>query len=94
MKSWKCLDLGHVGGLWPFVPLAHIEPYPITFGQRFEAITRDRRKMDEHVGAAVLLDEPETFSVVEPLNRTFCHFNVLLFFSGRAEGEKCAGKFN
>jgi hypothetical protein len=74
------LNLDHVGGLGAFLTLGHIEAHPIAFGQGLEAFRLDGRKVNENIGATILLDETETLGVIEPLYRTLCHCFTCSFF--------------
>gem|GEM_PF-2066737 len=61
--------------------LGDFEAYAVPLGERFEAFALNFRKMDENVGPIVLLNETETFCVVEPLHGTFCHFDLHVLFA-------------
>ena len=55
--------------LRPLLPLADLELHALTFVERLEAGTLDRREMDETVLAtAVWRDEPVALLCVEPLH--------------------------
>jgi len=56
-----------------------IEAYPISFGERFEPVTLDLGKVDEHVWSIILLDEPEAFCIVKPFHCPFCHLFLPAF---------------
>src|SRR4029077_20321190 len=58
--------------------LLDLELHPVTFGQRAEALRRDRRVVHEHIRAAVLLDETEALRVVKPLHLALRHLRLLL----------------
>jgi hypothetical protein len=48
--------------------------------QAFKAVRVDSGMMNKHIRTAFLLDESETFLVVEPLNRSIRHNNILLSY--------------
>jgi len=58
--------------LEPFRTLDDIELHIVAIGESFEAITLDSGIMNENIIAAVVLNEPEAFSLVKPLYGTFC----------------------
>src|SRR5688572_1746052 len=63
-----------VRGLRALRALHDVETHTLAFLQRTEALRGDRRKMHEHVRAAVFgRDETEALGVVEPLHGTETH---------------------
>jgi hypothetical protein len=91
-ESRQVSDLAHVGSLRTLLALGHVAGNPITFSQRFEPVTLDGREVDENIGAAVLLDETETLGVVEPFNRTLCHFFCSFVFPVEPAWNVCSGR--
>src|SRR6266545_8363178 len=73
------LGLSDVGGLETLRAPGHLELDPIAFAEALEARGLDGAEVDEHVLAALLRDEPETFCIVEPLHCAACHDVPLLF---------------
>jgi hypothetical protein len=67
------LNLAYIRRLGAFLALSDIKAHPVSFGQRFETITLDLGKVDEHVWSVVLFDKPKTLCIVEPLYCTFWH---------------------
>src|SRR5258706_13979585 len=59
---------GDVGRLLAPGPGDHIELDAVTLRQALESIPVDGRDVDEDVGAALILDEPEALGYVEPLD--------------------------
>lgn len=70
----SCLNSAHIGRLGAFLTLGDRETHAISFGEGFETIPLNFRKMDEYVGPIVLLDKTKTFCVVKPLHGAFSHF--------------------
>lgn len=61
-------------------PLNNLKIYPTTLFQGFEAIHLDRGKVREHIFTSILgFNEPESFGIVEPLDRACCHAASPLF---------------
>ena len=79
----KGLLLHHVGSLRALRTVLHFESDALAFSERLEAFSLDSREMNEYVRTVVLLDETETFAVVEPLDCTFYHFLILFVSSAR-----------
>ena len=75
--SW----LGYVRGLRPLRSVGDLELDPIILGEALEAVTLDGREVNENVGAVLLLDEPETLGVVEPLHGTSESFSHCALYS-------------
>jgi len=50
----------------------------LTFGERLESVHHDRRKVDEHILAAFLLNEAIPLRVIEPLHFPSGHASCLL----------------
>src|SRR4026209_102157 len=67
----------HVGGLEPLRALGHLELDLVALRQALEALRLNGIEMHEHVLAALLRDESITLRIVEPLDRTPCHWNQL-----------------
>src|SRR5579875_747326 len=72
----RCLAFGgHFRCLHALRALHDLELHPLAFLEAAEALRTDRREMHENVRpAAVRRDETEPLGVVEPLHRTYCHF--------------------
>jgi hypothetical protein len=64
LASW----LGYVRSLRPLRSVGDLELDPIIFGEALEAVSLDGREVNENVWAVLLLDEPKTLGVVEPLH--------------------------
>jgi hypothetical protein len=67
------LSIGYLGGddvfrLWALLALCDGKFDSLAFGERFEAVTRNRTEVCKNVGARFLLDEAEAFGFVEPFN--------------------------
>src|SRR6266516_3139725 len=62
-------DSRDVGRLFALGAGDHVEFDAIPLGQRPESLTADGREVDEHLLAAILLDEPESLALVEPFDR-------------------------
>src|SRR3954471_14791663 len=75
----KALEDPDVRGLWAFRPLPELVFDLRAFGERPEAISGDRREMDERILPAVIgRDEAEALLVAEPLHDTGSHPTALL----------------
>jgi len=57
----------------PFGPWATFEFDRIALGETAEALSLDRREVDEHIGTRLLRDKAKALRVVEPLHLTLCH---------------------
>src|SRR6266849_4029284 len=64
------LSADHIGRLEALGALEQIKLHRFAFVERAVAILLNRGEMDEHVFASGALDEPVTFSPVEPLHCT------------------------
>jgi hypothetical protein len=59
----------HVGGLFASVLILHrVELDDLSFVQRAEAVGDDRGMMDEELFSRILLNEPVTLGLAEPLD--------------------------
>jgi hypothetical protein len=54
------------------------ERYRITLGQSLEAIHLDGGEVNEHIRTSILLDETESFGIIEPLDLALRHCLPLL----------------
>ena len=72
------LRSGHVLGRRPFVALLHLKIHLVTFSECFEAGHVDRGVMNKYIPTAILLNETEPFSFVEPLYSSTYHSDNLL----------------
>src|SRR5690348_340890 len=61
-------DALHVRGVESLGARLDLELDFLSFGERLEAVHRDRRKVDEHVLAPFLLNEAVPLGVIEPLH--------------------------
>jgi hypothetical protein len=79
---FKLRGLGYVGCLQALGALDDLERNLVAFVQRLEAVSRDGRKVHEHVLAIVLRDKTKPLAVIEPLHYTVCHscFSSASFF--------------
>src|SRR5690242_306464 len=68
-----CLQRGDVRRLQALRTVHDLELHALTLGQRAEALSRDGGVVHEHVGPALLSDEPKPLRVVEPLHGTLFH---------------------
>jgi len=65
------LDFGYILGLGAFGALCNVEPYSLSFVQRFVTITLECGEVNKHILATVNLDEAKTLLGVEPLDFAF-----------------------
>src|ERR671918_2507466 len=63
-------DLDDLGRLQTLRTLGHLELNCVPLGEALEAVTLDRRVVDEEVLALLPRDEPVALGVVEPLDFT------------------------
>jgi hypothetical protein len=61
----------HILCLRAFLTLSHIHRNFLAFVKSFSSGTVNCAKVDEYVLATFLLNETETFLIIEPLNSTF-----------------------
>jgi hypothetical protein len=66
--SFLRVQLEYISRLWSARTFNDFKFYPLTFFQRLETFHLDGGKMDEHVSAAVALDEAVAFLRAEPLD--------------------------
>lgn len=66
------LLLNDVRSLKTFGSLLDFKFHSIALGKRLKTIAFNRGEMDENIFAPFLLDEAESFTVVEPLDCAFC----------------------
>src|SRR5438128_5344973 len=66
-------DLADVLRLQALRTLGDLEFDRIALGETAEALSLDRREVDEHIGTRLLRDEAKALRVVEPLHLTLCH---------------------
>lgn len=84
---WPQLELLDVLRLGTFGIMDDLKLDRLAFGERFESIPLDGRKMDEDVRPAFLLDKSVPFPFIEPFHRTACH--VLLTSPTRLPPDEC-----
>jgi len=68
------LNLFYIRSLKAFWAVHNIERNCFAFSKRFETVGDDSREVYEYIFTVILLDEPKSFGVIEPLNFTLCHF--------------------
>src|SRR4029077_20180150 len=68
-----CSDLADVLRLQALRTLGDFEFDRIALGETAEALSLDRREVDEHIGTRLLRDKAKALRVVEPLHLTLCH---------------------
>lgn len=68
---FRILQRIYVLCLRPFLALSYFHSNFLAFVQRLSSSTVNGTKMDEYVLSTFLLNETETFLVIEPLNGTF-----------------------
>src|SRR5438445_3283031 len=80
LSEWRAerLHSDDVRRVKPLLAGFHLELDDLSFRQRLEAVHLDRREVDEHVLAALLLNEAVPFGVIEPLHLSLCHSICLL----------------
>src|SRR2546423_2736138 len=66
-------DLADVLRLQALRTLGDLEFDRIALGETAEALSLDRREVDEHIGTRLLRDKAKALRVVEPLHLTLCH---------------------
>src|SRR5213080_1073613 len=66
-------DLADVLRLQALGTLSDLELHRIALGKAAEALSLDRREVDEHVRTRLLRDKAKALRVVEPLHLTLCH---------------------
>src|SRR5438876_7294514 len=66
-------DLADVLRLQTLRPLRDLELHVVALGEAAEALSLDRREVDEHVRTRLLRDKAKALCVVEPLHLTLCH---------------------
>src|ERR1041384_4467669 len=66
-------DLADVLRLQALRTLGDFEFDRIALGEAAEALSLDRREVDEHIGTRLLRDKAKALRVVEPLHLTLCH---------------------
>src|SRR6266567_402506 len=66
-------DLADVLRLQALRTLGDLEFDRIALGEAAEALSLDRREVDEHIGTRLLRDKAKALRVVEPLHLTLCH---------------------
>src|SRR5437867_10386463 len=66
-------DLADVLRLQALRTLSDLELHRIALGEAAEALSLDRREVDEHVRTRLLRDKAKALRVVEPLHLTLCH---------------------
>src|SRR5439155_3370371 len=66
-------DLADVLCLQALRTLGDFEFDRIALGETAEALSLDRREVDEHIGTRLLRDKAKALRVVEPLHLTLCH---------------------
>src|SRR5438552_2608382 len=66
-------DLADVLRLQALGTLSDLELHRIALGEAAEALSLDRREVDEHVRTRLLRDKAKALRVVEPLHLTLCH---------------------
>jgi hypothetical protein len=66
--SFLRVQLEYISRLWSAWTFDDFKLYPLAFFQRFETFHLNGGKMDEHVSAAVALDEAVAFLRAEPLD--------------------------
>src|SRR5207247_7358187 len=66
-------DLADVLRLQSLGTLGDLELDRIALGEAAEALSLDRREVDEHVRTRLLRDKAKALCVVEPLHLTLCH---------------------
>src|SRR5689334_9324680 len=79
------LDALHVRRVEALGTRLDLELDLLTFGEGLEPIHHDRRKVDEHILAAILFNEAITLRVIEPLHFPSGHASCLL----RGEPNPC-----
>lgn len=83
-KCRKCgmknLNLGDVGGLFPFGTVYHVVLNDFTLVQSLETFRLDCRIVDEDIAASFGFNETIALLIVKPLHFTLCHVNFLLIF--------------
>src|SRR5207245_8103673 len=78
--SWRTLDLSDVGRLQPLGPLGDLEFHLVALAQALEALGLNCAVVNEHVFAAVVLDETVPLGLVKPLHSSFCHASLPRLF--------------
>jgi hypothetical protein len=66
-------DSGYVRSLKAFRALDKVKSYPVSFGEGFEAVARNGRKVNKYVITVLLLEKTKTLAVIEPFYCTICH---------------------
>jgi hypothetical protein len=67
------LSFDHIGRLVSLRTLGYLKLHGLPLIERLKAVTLDGGKMNKHISAALLGDEPLAFAGVEPFHSTFFH---------------------
>jgi hypothetical protein len=73
-KQWELAEHNHVRGLWTLGAFLNREFDLLTFFKVLEAVTLDRREVDEDIRAAFASEETITLASVEPFDCTVYAF--------------------
>src|SRR5882762_9402485 len=85
-KQPLCPELADVLRLQALRTLGDFEFDRIALGETAEALSLDRREVDEHIGTRLLRDKAKALRVVEPLHLTLCHNRLNLSTKGHCPG--------
>lgn len=67
------LEFGYIFSGRSFGPADHIKFHPVSLFQGLEPLALDRGIVDKDIFAAILLNEAESFRIIEPFYRSLCH---------------------
>jgi len=60
-----------------FGALSDFEFNLISLFQGFEPLSLNGRVMDEYIFGSFYFNKPKSLLIIEPLDSTFCHYNLL-----------------